>query len=144
MIPAAVKASSPPAVTARCKPLTNAVSAANRSARPAGPGSDVAARTAPAIEPRAASRRRAGSAAVIGSTAVVYFDAARLPITATPSAAPSSRDASFVAEPAPARRGGTADMIDAVIGDIASAKPAVLSIRAPRMYGNGVLRSTAR
>ena len=44
-------------------------------------------------------------------------------MTATPSAAPSSRVASFIAEPAPARRGGTADMIAAVIGDIASAMP---------------------
>ena len=35
-----------------------------------------------------------------------------------PSAAPSSRVASFIAEPAPARRAGTAAMIDAVIGDI--------------------------
>ena len=32
--------------------------------------------------------------------------------------------ASFIAEPAPARRGGTADMIAAVIGDIVSAMPA--------------------
>ena len=52
-----------------------------------------------------------------------YCDAATLPSTATPSAAPSSRVASFIAEPAPARRAGTADMIDAVIGDIASAMP---------------------
>ena len=47
-----------------------------------------------------------------------------LPSTATPRAAPNSRVASFMAEPMPARRAGTADMIDAVIGDIASAMPA--------------------
>ena len=47
-----------------------------------------------------------------------------------PSAAPSSRVASFIAEPAPARRGGTADMIDAVIGDIESAMPVVSGIDA--------------
>src|SRR5262249_60404534 len=40
-----------------------------------------------------------------------------------PSDAPSARDASFIADPAPARRGGTADMIAAVIGDIVSAMP---------------------
>ena len=40
-----------------------------------------------------------------------------------PRAAPSSRVASFIAEPIPARRAGTADMIDAVDGDIASAMP---------------------
>ena len=40
-----------------------------------------------------------------------------------PKAAPSSRVASFMADPAPARRAGTADMIDAVIGDIDSAMP---------------------
>src|SRR5262249_58502077 len=117
MIPPALKASNAPAVTAKWRPFTNATSAAAVRARPTGPGNDVAARTAPAIDPRAASRSPAGSRAVMGSTAVVYFDAARLPMTATPSAAPSSREASFVADPAPARRGGTADMIDAVIGD---------------------------
>ena len=42
-----------------------------------------------------------------------------------PKAAPSSRVASFMADPAPARRAGTADMIDAVIGDIDSAIPEV-------------------
>ena len=33
------------------------------------------------------------------------------------------RVASFIADPAPARRAGTADMIDAVIGDMVSAIP---------------------
>ena len=47
-----------------------------------------------------------------------------LPSIATPSAAPSSRVASFIAEPVPARRAGTADMIEAVDGDIAIAMPA--------------------
>src|SRR5689334_16448019 len=144
MIAAALNASSPPAVTARWSPLMNAASAAKRSARPIGPGSEFDARTAPAIEPRAASRKREGRSAVIGSTADVYFDAARLPMTATPSAAPSSRDASFVAEPAPARRGGTADMIDAVIGDIASAMPHVNGMIERRMYQYGVCGVSSR
>jgi hypothetical protein len=34
-----------------------------------------------------------------------------------------------MAEPAPARRGGTADMIWAVIGDIASAMPEIKKIK---------------
>ena len=53
-----------------------------------------------------------------------------LPSTAMPSAAPSSRVASFIAEPAPARLSGTADMIDAVIGDIDSAMPIMSGINA--------------
>ena len=46
-----------------------------------------------------------------------------LPSTAIPSAAPNSRVASFIAEPAPARLSGTADMIDAVIGAIDNDTP---------------------
>src|SRR5260370_23237640 len=56
---------------------------------------------------------------------LLYREAARLPSTAMPNAAPSSRVASFMAEPAPARRGGTADMIWAVMGDIANAMPEI-------------------
>ena len=56
-----------------------------------------------------------------------------LPSTATPSAAPSSRVASFIADPAPARRCGTADMIAAVIGDIDMAMPDVSAMSAIRM-----------
>ena len=55
-----------------------------------------------------------------------------------PSAAPSSRVASFIAEPAPARRGGTADMIDAVIGDIDSAMPVVSGMTHSTTYAYGV------
>src|SRR6185369_6477852 len=55
----------------------------------------------------------------------LYRDAATLPSTATPSAAPSSRVASFIADPAPARRGGTTDMIAAVIGEIVIAMPEI-------------------
>ena len=51
-----------------------------------------------------------------------------------PSAAPSSRVASFIAEPAPARRAGTAAMIDAVIGDIESAMPVVSGITQNTTY----------
>ena len=60
---------------------------------------------------------------------LAYREAARLPSTATPSAAPSSRVVSFIAEPAPARRGGTADMIEAVIGDIERAMPPTIGTR---------------
>src|SRR5436305_4056759 len=61
-----------------------------------------------------------------------------LPSTATPSAAPSSRVASFIADPAPARRGGTADMIAAVMGDIVSAIPETRKIRQNSTYGYDV------
>ena len=57
-----------------------------------------------------------------------------LPSTATPRAAPSSRVASFMADPAPARRAGTADMIAAVIGDIVSAMPVTSGIRQTSTY----------
>ena len=55
-----------------------------------------------------------------------------------PSAAPSSRVASFIAEPAPARRAGTAAMIDAVIGDIVSAIPTVSGMKHTTMYAYGL------
>src|SRR4051812_29415380 len=57
-----------------------------------------------------------------------------LPSTAIPSDAPSSRVASFMAEPAPARRGGTADMMAAVIGDDDSAMPDTSGTTQARMY----------
>src|SRR4051794_16077185 len=86
--------------------------------------------------PRAASTAQANDALLPGcagagmveialSIELPYRDAARLPRTATPSAAPSSRVQSFIADPVPARRAGTADMIDAVMGDIAIAMPLV-------------------
>ncbi len=65
---------------------------------------------------------------------LLYCDAAIEPSTATPSAAPSSRVASFIAEPAPARRAGTAAMIAAVIGDIDIAIPDTSGIRRSRTY----------
>ena len=61
-----------------------------------------------------------------------------LPRTATPNAAPSSRVASFMAEPMPARRGGTADMIEPVIGDIDSAIPLENGMKHRMMYQYGV------
>ena len=63
-----------------------------------------------------------------------------LPRIATPSAAPSSRVASFIAEPMPARRAGTADMIDAVDGDIASAMPAENGMKHRMRYQYGGAR----
>src|SRR6476659_6949851 len=85
------------------------------SANPVAPENDALARACTA----------GGSPWVSESTRLENSDAAMLPITAIPRAAPSSRDASFIADPAPARRDGTADMIAAVIGDIDSAKPAL-------------------
>ena len=46
-----------------------------------------------------------------------------LPITATPSAPPTWRVVSLIAEPTPARALGTALMIDAVAGAIVSPMP---------------------
>ena len=103
------------------------------NARPAAPPSCSAACSAPAIEDDAASRADAGITSRASSRWLLYCDAAMLPSTATPSAAPSSRVASFIADPAPARRCGTADMIAAVIGDIDMAMPAVSVKIATRM-----------
>src|SRR5690242_20017031 len=61
-----------------------------------------------------------------------------------PSAAPSSRVASFIAEPAPARRAGTADMIEAVMGDIDSAMPVTSGTIEISTYQYGVCGVNAR
>ena len=87
---------------------------------------------APAIDDVAVDRADAGRAATRGSTLALYCDAAMLPSTATPKAAPSSRVASFMADPAPARLEGTADMIAAVIGDIVNANPTTSGTRQTR------------
>ena len=67
---------------------------------------------APLIDSVAVDRAEAGSDDTCGARWLPYCEAAMLPSTAMPSAAPSSRVASFMAEPEPARRAGTADMID--------------------------------
>jgi hypothetical protein len=67
-----------------------------------------------------------------------------LPRIAMPRAAPNSRVASFIAEPAPARRSGTDIMIDAVIGDIASAIPVVSGITQSTTYAYAVFASSPR
>src|SRR5262245_56310872 len=61
-----------------------------------------------------------------------------------PSAAPSSRVASFIAEPAPARLAGTADMIDAVIGDIDNAIPLTSGTIDSSTYQYGVCGVSSR
>ena len=50
------------------------------------------------------------------------------PSTATPSAPPSSRVVSFIAEPTPARPSGTDDMISDVSGVIEIAMPVASGI----------------
>ena len=57
------------------------------------------------------------------TTPDVYWPASSEPSTATPSAPPSSRVVSFVAEPIPARSRGTAAISCVVIGVIVSAMP---------------------
>jgi hypothetical protein len=64
-----------------------------------------------------------GIAASFSVTASRYPDESALPSTATPSAAPSSRVVSFVADPTPARAFETAPMIDSVAGAIARPIP---------------------
>lgn len=59
-----------------------------------------------------------------------YSDDMMLPMTATPSAPPSSRVVSLTAEPMLARSGGSALMIDAVAGAPASPMPAPMSSNA--------------
>src|SRR3954451_3923848 len=98
------------------------------SALPASSGSLAAVSSAPASEPWAVSRSLGVRVEVRLFSVEEYFDAARLPSTATPSAAPSSREALFMAEPAPARRVGTDDMMAAVIGDIARDMPAAIGV----------------
>ena len=73
---------------------------------PRGGGSFSATCSAPAIDELAVPRAAAGICSSASWRWLEYCDAAMLPSTATPSAAPSSRVASFIAEPAPARRVG--------------------------------------
>src|SRR6476620_690848 len=118
----------------------NATCAVKPNARPAAPPSCWAAWSAPAIEDDAASRADAGITLRASWRWLLYCDAAMLPSTATPRAAPSSRVASLLADPALARRWGTADMIAAVIGDIDVAIPDGSEMRAIRMSQYSVCR----
>ena len=93
----------------------------------------MAASRAPAIDELAAARDAAGSLPTASWRWLLYCDAAMEPSTATPSAAPSSRVASFMAEPAPARRAGTAAMIAEVMGDIDIAMPETSGMSMSRM-----------
>src|SRR5438105_1731903 len=104
-------------------PETKACSAADTSWVDAAWGRCVAVSRAEPNDVRAADWSAGERWAMAVVIPELYLDAATLPSTATPRAAPSSRVASFIAEPAPARRGGTADMIAAVIGDMVSAIP---------------------
>src|SRR3954451_1433017 len=122
---AAVAASAAPTVTAKWMPDTKACDAAVVTALASAGPSPRAASRAPANDDFVAACADAGMVEIALSIELLYRDAARLPRTATPSAAPSSRVQSFIADPVPARRAGTADMIDAVMGDIAMAMPLV-------------------
>src|SRR5579862_9245104 len=115
-----------PTAAARCTPDTNACLDADASTACADGGSFTP--SAPAIDDRAADASAWPSPRKNGAMWLAYRDAATLPRIAMPSAAPSSRVASFIADPAPARRAGTAIMIDAVIGDIVIAMPVVSGI----------------
>ena len=54
----------------------------------------------------------------------VYADANTLPMIATPSAPPTCRVVSFIADPTPAFASGSEPMIDSVAGAIAIPMPA--------------------
>src|SRR5438309_850 len=117
-----------PTTPARWNPETKERSAVRARATPAARGRLPATCSAPASDDRAVARA-AGARARSPERPLAYREAARLPSTATPRAAPSSRVVSFIAEPAPARRGGTADMIEAVMGEIDSAMPPTIGTR---------------
>src|SRR5882672_8101460 len=124
-----VAARTAPTRPARWNPSTKARSAVRARAAPAARGRLSATCNAPARDDWAVNRA-AGARACTGPwSPLAYREAARLPSTATPRAAPSSRVVSFIADPAPARRGGTADMIEEVIGDIESAMPPTIGTR---------------
>src|SRR3954471_18891256 len=114
-----------PTATARCTPDTKARSDALANTLWAEALSVSATRSAPAMDVRADDASAGRKPCRNGAMWVAYREAAMLPRIAIPSAAPSSRVASFMADPAPARRAGTAIMIDAVIGDIVIAIPVV-------------------
>ena len=67
--------------------------------------------------------------------------AATLPMTATPSAPPSSRTVSFTAEPTPARAGGSVAMISSVAAGMAMPAPRPNS-RSPTPVGRYEVPST--
>ena len=127
---AATTARTTPNIAARWMPSTNALRATVVK-RLGGRTGKLLGRGERAGERGAAPRRAptAGSCCAASCKRLEYCDAAMLPSTAMPSAAPNSRVASFIAEPAPARLSGTADMIDAVIGDIDNDMPVISGAR---------------
>ena len=104
-------------------PVRKASRACATSSAPAEGSRPAATCSAPARPESAIERAASGSPASAGSMALWYCDSTRLPRTATPSAPPSSRVVSFMAEPTPAREGGTADMIEPVKGAMVRAMP---------------------
>ena len=67
--------------------------------------------------------------------ALVYCDTAMLPRIATPSAPPTCRVVSFIAEPTPAFASGSEPMIDSVAGAIAVPMPRPRSMSASTTSG---------
>src|SRR5689334_6312990 len=83
--------------------------------------------SAPASDDDAAERAAVGKPPSDDVSELAYCDVRMLPNTATPSAPPSSRVVSFIAEPTPARSRGTPDMIALVNGAIATDIPATIT-----------------
>src|ERR1700736_5800939 len=102
------------------RPATNSWRAASATDRPSPPGNLDAACTAPPTE-SLATRTTSGDACSAESLDAMpgRYDVANAePMTATPSAAPTWRVVSFMAEPTPAFDGGSEPITDSVAGAI--------------------------
>ncbi len=113
-------------------PLTNACWAAVASESPAWPPILSATAMAPPTPSLAAFPASAGSPLTAASMSPRYIEDRSDPSTATPSAPPTWRAASFIAEPTPACSLGSADISASVAGVIAMPmpKPIVVSTAA--------------
>src|SRR5438128_840623 len=89
-----------PTMPARWNPSTKARSAVRARAAPAARGRLPATCSAPASDDRAVARAAGARARSGPPSPLAYREAARLPSTATPRAAPSSRVVSFIPAPA--------------------------------------------
>ncbi len=100
------------------------------------------ARAAP-IDSRAPSSAGSGTPATAApANPSAYSDANTLPITATPSVAPSSRVVSLTAEPIPAFAVLTAPMIDSVAGAVVRPMPVPSRTICPAISRYGVPTDT--
>ena len=112
-----------PTVAATVSPSTNAPLATSSNGVSAG---STPRAMSPCMPPRLPSATSLACSGICASALLIpelYWLVSSDPSTATPSAPPSSRVVSFVAEPIPARSRGTDAMSCVVIGVIVSAMP---------------------